>query len=262
MVDEKNKAEIFAAYANVYDSLYADKNYEAECDFLEKTFRRFGLEAAEDILDLGCGTGGHAIPLAQRGYKVFGVDRSTQMLSIAWEKAREAKLIDKVQFDVANVQDFELNKTFDVVTSMFAVLGYQISNDELISTISSARRHVKLGGLLIADFWYGPAVLTQRPEERVKDVRNGNDRTIRIVKHDTDFKKNVITVNYSIIRLNAQRLVEEIEESHSMRFIFRPEIELILNLSGFNLEHFCGFGDLENPATQHSWNVVIVARAV
>ncbi len=261
LVVDEGKTEVFQAYANVYDSLYSDKGYESECDFLENVFRRFGLEDAESILDLGCGTGGHAIPLARRGYKIFGVDRSARMLSIAREKAREAKLTDKVQFEVANVQNFSLNKTFDIVISMFAVLSYQIFNEELFSTISAARRHIKPGGLFIADFWYGPAVLCQRPEERVKSVRNGNDRIIRIVKPDMDTQRNVVTVNYDIIRLSGERVVEEIEEKHSMRFIFKPEIEFYLANAGFSPVHFCPFADLENEASETTWNVVAISRA-
>lgn len=260
MVDE-SKADVFQAYANVYDSLYSDKDYETECDFLEKIFRRFDLEDVEGILDLGCGTGGHAIPLAQRGYKVFGIDRSARMLTIAHKKAKDAGLPDKSQFQVANIQDFKLDKTFDVAISMFAVLSYQITNDELFSTIRAARKHVKTGGLFIADFWYGPAVLSQRPEERVLNVRNGNDRIIRIVKPDMDTQKNIVTVNYDIIRLSGDRVVEEIEEKHSMRFIFKPEIEFYLKKAGFSLVHFCPFSNLEKKVSEATWNVVAISRA-
>ena len=260
MVDE-SKADVFQAYANIYDSLYSGKDYESECDFLENVFRRFGLEDAESILDLGCGTGGHAIPLARRGYEVFGIDRSAKMLTIAHKKTKDAGLPDKVQFQAANIQDFKLDKTFDVVISMFAVLSYQISNDELFSTISAARKHVKTGGLFIADFWYGPAVLSQRPEERVLNVRNGNDRIIRIVKPDMDTQKNVVTVNYDIIRLSGERVLEEIEEKHSMRYVFIPEIEFYLKNAGFSPVHFCPFSDFEKEVSEATWNVVAISRA-
>lgn len=261
MFDE-SKPDIFQAYANVYDSLYSDKDYEAECAFLENIFQRFGSDERESVLDLGCGTGGHAIPLARRGYKVFGIDRSARMLTIARQKINDAELSDEVQFEVANIQNFKLNKTFDIVISMFAVLSYQISNDELLSTINAARRHVKPGGLFVCDFWYGPAVLSQRPEERVKSVWDGNDRIIRIVKPEIDTQKNVVNVNYDIIRLSGERLVEEIRESHSMRFIFKPEIEFYLNQAGFSLVHFCPFADLEKEVNEATWNVVTISRAI
>jgi SAM-dependent methyltransferase len=259
---EDRKADIFKAYAKVYDSLYSDKDYETECDFLENIFQRFGSDDMKSVLDLGCGTGGHAIPLTRRGYEVFGVDRSAGMLSIARKKAGEAKLTDSVQFEAANVQNFSLNRSFDTVICMFAVLSYQISNDELFSTLRAARRHVKPGGLFVCDFWYGPAVLNQRPEERVKSVRTGNDRVIRIVKPEIDTQKNVVNVHYDIIHLSGERLIEEIRESHSMRFIFQPEIEFYLNQTGFSLVHFCPFADLEKEVSEATWNVAAIARAI
>lgn len=79
---------VFNRYSNYYDTLYEDKNYGAECDFIETIFSKFYLAPVKHILDLGCGTGGHAIPLAQRGYHVTGIDRSEEMLKKAEEKAR------------------------------------------------------------------------------------------------------------------------------------------------------------------------------
>src|SRR5438477_349480 len=56
--------------------MYSGKDYEGECGLIVEAVQRFGLDPTRSILDLGCGTGGHAIPLARRGYEVVGVDRS------------------------------------------------------------------------------------------------------------------------------------------------------------------------------------------
>ena len=78
---------VFApGYANWYDTLYQDKDYAGECDFLESLFAHRGVPG-KSILDLGCGTGNHAVLLAQRGYKVTAVDRSAAMLQTARAKA-------------------------------------------------------------------------------------------------------------------------------------------------------------------------------
>ena len=80
------------AYADAYDTMYHDKDYAAECDFLADVFSRFAVGPIHSIIDLGCGTGSHAIPLARRGYEVFGVDRSAQMIAIASMKARRGRI--------------------------------------------------------------------------------------------------------------------------------------------------------------------------
>ena len=77
----------FRSYGKYYDIIYADKDYEKECDFLEEIFRNYSKIIPKTILDGGCGTGGHAIPLAERGYEVTGIDLSEEMINIAKEKA-------------------------------------------------------------------------------------------------------------------------------------------------------------------------------
>ena len=59
---------------------------------------------------------------------------------------------------------------FDAALMMFAVLGYQVENDDVLAALRTARRHLEPGGLFIFDVWYGPAVLHQRPSERVKII--------------------------------------------------------------------------------------------
>ncbi len=62
-------------------------------------------------LDLGCGTGTHAIYLAQRGWDVIGIDFSPKAISAAREKARQASA--KVDFQVADVSRLKLSGKFD-----------------------------------------------------------------------------------------------------------------------------------------------------
>src|SRR2546426_1685446 len=70
------------SYAEMYDALYSSKDYEGECNRLEAAFRLTQRDV-RSVLDLDCGTGSHAIPLARQGYRVHGVDRSADMLQRA-----------------------------------------------------------------------------------------------------------------------------------------------------------------------------------
>jgi len=71
-VSEKDNGQ--KDYASAYDFLYQDKDYEKECDFIESIFVRYSGNVKR-VLDLGCGTGGHALILVRRGYHIVGVDR-------------------------------------------------------------------------------------------------------------------------------------------------------------------------------------------
>lgn len=160
---------IFRDYAYFYDALYEDKNYKKECQFLEKIFEEYASGKIRTILDLGCGTGGHTLILAEKGYKVAGIDLSEEMLEISRKKARKGEL--NIEFIEGDIRNIELGQKFDAVISMFAVVSYQITNEDLISTFKVALKHLKKNGLFIFDAWFGPAVLTQKPSDRFNGYR-------------------------------------------------------------------------------------------
>jgi len=242
--------------------LYKEKNYEAECDFLEELFRSHNKHNIKHILDMGCGTGGHAIPLALRGYKVHGIDRSTEMVAIAKEKAEAQGLSDQTWFETGDIQSVNLKKNFHAVICMFAVIGYQISNDELFAALQTVRKHLKPKGLFICDFWYGPAVLKHRPVERIKFLHEEEDRILRIARPEIDMQKNVVAVSYHLLRLRGIQLMEETQEVHQMRYLFQPEVEYYLASSGMKLLHFCPFMKPDEAVSEDTWNVAAIAQAI
>lgn len=79
--------ELFANYAKTYDKESFTTGTLGEVDFLEKEFDG---DKTKSILDIGCGTGRHAIELARRGYSVTGIDLSASQLERARQKAKEA----------------------------------------------------------------------------------------------------------------------------------------------------------------------------
>lgn len=243
-------------YAAAYDALYQDKDYAAECDLLERLFADYAGDARR-VLDLGCGTGGHAIPLAERGYSVVGVDRSIDMLQRARERHTTAR------FEHADITSFELGETFDVVLFMFAVLGYLTDTRSIQAALSAARRHVRSDGLLVGDVWYGPAVLAQRPSERVKVIDTlTSGQIIRAASGALDMRREVCTVSYRVWRIEQGRVCAEVIEHHAMRYFFEPELELLLAGAGFELLRIGGFPDIAQEPSEQTWNVAFVARAV
>lgn len=245
-------------YAAAYDELYHDKDYTAECDLIETVFRSCGSGPVTRVLDLGCGTGSHAVRLAERGYQVVGVDRSADML----ERARQRVGADSTRFFQGDITTLDLGQTFDAVLIMFAVLGYLTDNADIQRALKAARGHLGVGGLLLADVWYGPAVLGQRPSERVKviDTPSGG-QVIRAASGQLDPRHNLCTVDYHLWRLEAGKLVAEARERHPMRYFFEPELQGFLSEAGFELLRIGGFPDFDEEPSERTWNVAFVARA-
>jgi SAM-dependent methyltransferase len=246
-------------YADQYDLFYGDKDYEAECNLLEQVFKKHG-KGVKNILDIGCGTGNHSIPLARRGYEVHGVDLSENMLAHAVEKAQKETIKHPPVFSQGDARNVDLGKQFDVVLMMFAVLGYQLTNDDVLAALRTVRKHLKPGGLFIFDVWYGPAVLAIRPSDRVKIIPTPGGKVIRAASGSLDVNRHLSQVNYKIWKLSGDRLLSETEESHTMRFFFTMELSLFLSACGLKLESLTAFPFLDKPADETTWNVFAYAR--
>jgi len=245
-------------YAEFYDYLYQNKDYERECDFIEAAFKKYGCRV-KTILDLGCGTGGHALILSQRGFNVVGVDKSEEMLNIAICKARKDNLsAEFIQGDITNI---DLGRKFDAVVSMFAVIGYQTTNSALSGACRVAESHMASDGFFLFDCWNGTAVLNERPGTRVKEVElNDNEKIVRFTDPVIDTLSHIVETRFKVWRINGDRLVSETQESHFMRYLFPQEIRYYLEVAGFRNVEFSPFPELEKPLTADDWNMAVIAR--
>ena len=246
-------------YANQYDILYAAKDYEAECDLIEDVFRKYGNGKIKTVLDLGCGTGNHAIPMARRGYRLTGVDISEDMLACARAKSQGAGN-ERLNFLHGDVRSINLHKQFDAVLMMFAVLGYQTTNEDALSALNTASRHLKPGGLFICDVWYGPAVLMQRPTDKVKIISTPKGKIIRTASGHLDTYRHLCEVHYQIIRIENMLLVSETEEEHLVRYFFPQELTYFFKQVDLDIQQISAFNDLRQAASEESWNILAVSR--
>ena len=124
--------KVFDNYANYYDLLYRDKDYRGETDYICGLLEKFA-PGAKSILDLGCGTGRHAVSLAKRGFDVFGFDFSTKMIVKAKERKTQlsSQVSQNVNFEVADICKLNIGKNFDVIVSIdvltyFSALSTQV----------------------------------------------------------------------------------------------------------------------------------------
>ncbi len=245
-------------YSSAYDYLYQDKNYDKECDFIE-TFFPGSPPGVSSILDLGCGTGGHSTILAQRGYNVFGVDRSKEMISLAKRKSDNLNL--GINFINSDINNINLDKKFNVIISMFSVINYQISNKTLSEFCRVVKKHLKKDGIFIFDSWYGPAVISQKPKECIREIKVDDSKTIiRFTKPALNLLKHTVEVSFKVWYINKDKLVRKTEESHKMRFLFPQEIKYFLETAGFKKIEFFPFLEPKRQLTEQDWNMFVTAK--
>ncbi|MDI6716140.1 MAG: class I SAM-dependent methyltransferase [Actinomycetota bacterium] len=251
----------FGNYARYYDLLYRDKDYEAEANYIHGLIQKYA-PASRTILDLGCGTGRHDALLAQKGYTLHGVDVSESMLAEA--EARRADLpreiAENLAFSFGDVREIRLGEIFDVVISLFHVLSYQVTNEDLDKTFATARAHLKPGGLFIFDCWYGPAVLTERPEVRIKELEDDKIYVTRKAVPTLYPNENRVDVDYHLFILDKDiQVTEEFREVHRMRYLFTPEVKRLSENNGMEIIFSCEWMADREPGFD-TWSVCFGAR--
>lgn len=255
----KTTPPVFDAYAAYYDLLYRDKDYAGEADYVQGLLRKFRPGAGR-ILEFGSGTGRHARLLAERGYAVRGVERSEVMLAAA-KKARPRGGAAPVSFSRGDIRSCRVAGTFDAVISLFHVISYLPDNRDLRATLDNARRHLAPGGVFVFDFWYGPAVLTERPAVRVKRMEDDRCSVTRVATPSLDTEACTVDVHYEMLIVEKQsEKLTRVDETHRMRFLFLPEIAQFLETAGFQLEHAEEWMSGRKPSAA-TWGVCVVARA-
>ncbi|GAA0530767.1 SAM-dependent methyltransferase [Saccharopolyspora subtropica] len=130
----------------LYEQRFPDPEHLA-ARFVDDLVRRFG--GGRDLLDVGCGTGRDARHWTTRGYRVTGLDISPQMVEHAHKHCPAGR------FAVADMRTFRLPREFDVITCLDSALLYCHTNPELDAFLQRCHRHLRPGGLLVAEMRNG-----------------------------------------------------------------------------------------------------------
>jgi 2-polyprenyl-3-methyl-5-hydroxy-6-metoxy-1,4-benzoquinol methylase len=136
---------LFENYAHKYDKEPFVQGTAGECDFIEKEIAR---DKSLRIIDIGCGTGRHAIELTKRGYNVTGVDFSESQIKRAKEKAKEEGLA--IDFQIQDARNLFFNGEFDLAI-MLCEGGFSLmETDEMnFDILKSAAKALKSKGKFI-----------------------------------------------------------------------------------------------------------------
>lgn len=240
--------------------MYATKDYSRECDTVEGALRRYGDGGPyRRILDLGCGTGNHAIPLVRRGYEVTGVDLSADMVALAREKAVAAS--GAATFEVGDLRTVDLGRTFDAVLILFAVLGYLVADEDIRAGLRTARRHLRPGGLLVLDVWNAATVHAEGVRDRISVVESSGRQVIKASLRTLDPTGSHVNVRVRAWQIEGTAVVATADEAHRMRPFARFELERFLRECGFQPRTFFAFPDLDAPLQNRAFDIGAVAQA-
>lgn len=212
-----------------------------QLEFYRRQIERYG----DPVLELACGSGRIAIPLAEKGVRIIGLDLSKDMLKAARVKIAERGVtVPLVQADMRN---FDLGQTFKIIFIAAQSLSHLYTREDVEACFAAVQRHLAPGGRFIIEL-FNPSVklLAREPGVRYTlpkseyDDPNGKGKVIQTEEVDYDSATQVMQINW-FFRYEGSN--EEPVLSFEMRQFFPQEIDALLNYNGFEIEH--KFGDFE-----------------
>jgi len=205
------------------------------------------------ILELGCGTGRAAIPLAEAGFEVHGLDASSAMLSVARSKRERllAPVATRLFLTEGNMREFKFAIQFGGVYSTFRSFQNLLSSEDQESCLRCIHRHMRPDGILVLNL-FDPLYDLILPSERTGVISSrvlthpisGNKVQIEVLRRVNDALSQCFEETWRFTELGPDnaKVVRHEEETLRMRWTFRYEMRHLLRLCGFLvLEEYSDF---------------------
>ena len=207
-------------------------------------------------LDIACGEGSLAVRMAERGYRMTGIDQSPQMIDLA--KARAAVANVDVDFHVEDMRSLPYENAFDLVTCFFDSLNYMLTVRDLQDAFKGAYRSLRQGGFFIFDMntIYGLAVDWMRQETY---IQNETDDFLELHQQTFDYENQVASMHITVFKKEGMHWAR-FDETHRERGYAIADIQFLLNEAGFEIAGMYGSLNKRSPVQTTSSRVWFAAR--
>ena len=252
-------AALFDRFARHYDGDYRD--YDDDIDLI----LALAAECDGPVLEMGCGTGRVALPLAAAGFRVVGVDISSKLLAVARAKLTVQGLGQQVELVQDELTRFDYpQKDFSLAVCTSNTLMHLTSAHAQMLALENACRHLTEGGLLLLDL-FNPDVARLIAVQGIMELADEwDDESLGVHV----MKWSVRTVDFAEQLQDTLFIYEEIAADGQtrrtvcpflLRFLWRSEAELMLQASGFTVEDV--WGDFDgDPYGENSEHLILLAR--
>ena len=207
-----------------------DMNRKAEVDFLVHCFKRYAKRRVTRVLDIACGTGPHLMRLADRGYRMSGLDLSAD--NVAFLRQRLAAAGHPGELVVADMTSFRLTRPVDAAICMQDSQGHLLTNEQILAHLRSVARAVRPGGLYVFDRYMASSWTD--PARSWSWTRRRGRLTVRATfsaLNDVDPVSQVFREDMTLeaIESGARRVYRQ---SHMSRMVFPQELRALVELAG------------------------------
>ena len=252
-------ASSFDAWAEIYDAVYS---YVTEdIPFYVGAAR----ESGGPVLELGCGTGRVAIPIAEAGLDVVGLDSSEAMLDVARRKSDQlGPGSGSLTLLHADMRDFSLDdrEKFNLVVIPFRGFLSLLTVEDQTSTLTTVKRHLAPGGRLVFNVFVPDLnMLVQEGDTayHLRDVTDPDTGTRYVLWHQSSYDNHNQIVNARVIveELDADGvMLRRLYRDFQLRYVHRWEMHHLLNACGYEVLDLYGDFDrspFDDTSTEMVW---------
>ena len=208
----------------IYDFLYREKPYREEANAIRRIIKNHH-PSAHFILDLGCGTAQHHVYL-KKEFELDGLDIDTTAIDLAKQKNPQG------QYLVQAMEDFQLNKKYDVIISLFSAFGYLVTEEKIIATIQNMVAHLKPNGIIIFEPW-----LERKDWEdgipHMQTYENGQYKICRTNVSKSAGNKSILEFHYLISEKDGT--TSYFTENHELLFHDLPQLHKLFSNNNIRL---------------------------
>ncbi len=218
--------EAYSGFAQVYDFLMKDVDYDGWVDYIEEIFISKGCKP-KTILELACGTGNITNRLSKRGYDIVGIDISNEMLALAKNKAYDLRL--DIKYLNQDMRQLDYSKKVDSVICMCDGFNYILEENDLLLVLEKVYSLLKEDGVLIFDI----SSYHKLSEVLGNNVYAENFEDISYIwQNYFDYETNLCELGLTIFK-RQDRLFSRYQEYHYQRAYRVEEILEFLKYTGF-----------------------------
>ena len=240
-----------------YDVMHQHRNYPQECQFAANLIQQYH-PGTTHILDIGCGTGEHAINMAHQGYTVTAIDTSPDMLQLAQEKSKRAGVaIDFRCTDLHTLQGIEKSQAIYCLGYM---LLYLTTYEEIMSFLTTVYQALEPQGVFLVDFINGWSLLNQYPRD--KFVYTHENTTIMCFQQASLKKQERVRhIEFYYVIDHHDGEVHTIFAEEDLRIFFDDEVQFLLSMNGFQqIASFRNYGSETQEPTDISTITLIAGQ--
>ena len=246
-------------FANLYDKIFAKKNYIQEISFVRNVYNSFGDLELKNILDFGCGTGTHSFLLSQEvDANITSFDISPDMISIANEKYGNSK---NCTFHSDKNEILDYKDRFDLVISMFYVVNHIHKMSDLEEYFDIIAYKIQKYGIFIFDCWNGVAALRDPPTVAIK--KRYADADVKII---TECIPENDVLNSTVLMKNNVKVYEKDELINKFSYTLKHVLwspyllSQFLEQRGFNILKLVKCYDINQKAKYDDYKIVYVCK--